>query len=119
MKQKLLTFLGVLLTIVAQAQTTDEKANRQAIIDQIKKEILDSLRKNPTLLDKGAPTADMAPAANGSAKIPFDGIETSWQNGSDRRDSSLFQGKYFTPYIMVDMNYTHSYNNPNDNTVVG
>jgi Putative beta-barrel porin-2, OmpL-like. bbp2 len=53
-------------------------------------------------------------------KIPFDGIETSWQNGSDRRDSSVFHGgKYFVPSIMVDVNYTHSYNNPNDNTVVG
>src|ERR1700748_3902283 len=54
-----------------------------------------------------------------SPKIPFDGIETSWQNGSDRRDSSVFHGKYFIPNIMVDVNYTHSFNNPNDNTVVG
>ncbi|KAI9449333.1 outer membrane protein family-domain-containing protein [Russula earlei] len=54
-----------------------------------------------------------------SSKIPFDGIETNWQNGSDRRDSSVFHGKYFIPTIMLDMNYTHSFNNPNDNTVVG
>lgn len=52
-------------------------------------------------------------------KIPFDGIETTWQNGSDRRDSSVFHNKYFIPSIMVDVNYTHSFNNPNDNTVVG
>lgn len=52
-------------------------------------------------------------------KIPFDGIETNWQNGSDRRDSSVFHGKYFVPSVMVDINYTHSFNNPNDNTVVG
>lgn len=52
-------------------------------------------------------------------KIPFDGIESSWQNGSDRRDSSVLTGKYFTPSIMVDVNYTHSFNRPNDNTVVG
>lgn len=52
-------------------------------------------------------------------KIPFDGIESNWQNGSDRRDSSLFHGKYFIPTIMADVNYTHSFNNPNDNTVVG
>ena len=53
------------------------------------------------------------------AKVPFDGIETNWQNGSDRRDSSVFHGKYFTPSIILDLNYTHSFNNPNDNTVVG
>ncbi|MES2004069.1 MAG: outer membrane beta-barrel protein [Bacteroidota bacterium] len=52
-------------------------------------------------------------------KIPFDGIETNWQNGSDRRDSSVFKGTYFVPSIMLDLNYTHSFNNPNDNTVVG
>ncbi|MBN9297508.1 MAG: porin [Filimonas sp.] len=54
-----------------------------------------------------------------AAKIPFDGIETNWQNGSDRRDSSVFHGKYFIPTVMLDVNYTHSFNNPNDNTVVG
>ncbi len=53
-------------------------------------------------------------------KIPFDGIDMTWQNGSDRRDSSVFKNmKYFTPSIMIDVNYTHSFNKPNDNTVVG
>ena len=53
-------------------------------------------------------------------KIPFDGIDMTWQNGSDRRDSSVFKNmKYFTPSILLDVNYTHSFNNPNDNTVVG
>ena len=53
-------------------------------------------------------------------KIPFDGIDMTWQNGSDRRDSSVFKNmKYFTPSILIDVNYTHSFNNPNDNTVVG
>ncbi len=51
---------------------------------------------------------------------PFEGIDQSWQNGSDRRDSSVFKKmKYFTPGIFIDVNYTHSYNKPNDNTVVG
>lgn len=51
---------------------------------------------------------------------PFEGIDQTWQNGSDRRDSSVFNKmKYFTPSILMDVNYTHSFNNPNDNTVVG
>ncbi len=51
---------------------------------------------------------------------PFSDIDQTWQNGSDRRDSSVFKNmKYFTPSIFMDVNYTHSYNNPNDNTVVG
>ena len=55
-----------------------------------------------------------------SEKIPFDGINTTWQNGSDRRDSSIFNKiKFFTPSILMDVNYTYSFNNPIDNTVVG
>jgi len=53
-------------------------------------------------------------------KIPFDGIDQTWQNGSDRRDSSIFKHvKYFTPTILLDVNYNFSFNNPIDNTVVG
>ncbi len=55
-----------------------------------------------------------------SEKIPFDGMDMTWQNGSDRRTSPpVLTTKYFTGNIMFDANYTHSYNNPNDNTVVG
>jgi hypothetical protein len=51
---------------------------------------------------------------------PFEGIDQTWQNGNDRRDSSVFKNmKYFTPSLLMDVNYTHSFNNPNDNTVVG
>lgn len=51
---------------------------------------------------------------------PFEGIDQSWQNGSDRRDSSIFKSmKYFNPSVLMDINYTYSFNNPNDNTVVG
>lgn len=51
---------------------------------------------------------------------PFEGIDVSWQNGSDRRDSSVFKSmKYFTPSILMDINYNYSFNNPIDNSVVG
>jgi hypothetical protein len=53
-------------------------------------------------------------------KVPFAGIDQTWQNGADRRDSSIFQNnKYFTPSILLDLNYNYSFNNPIDNTVVG
>lgn len=55
-----------------------------------------------------------------SVKIPFDGVDVSWQNGSDRRTESIWkENAIFTPSIMIDVNYTYSFNNPNDNTVVG
>ncbi len=51
---------------------------------------------------------------------PFEGIDQTWQNGADRRDSSAF-GKtgVFTPNVIMDINYNYSFNHPIDNTVVG
>lgn len=61
-----------------------------------------------------------AQKVNEPEKIPFDGIDMTWQNGSDRRDSSVFKDmKFFTPSLLMDISYTHSFNNPIDNTVVG
>lgn len=61
----------------------------------------------------------IANAQDSLSKTPFSDIQTNWQNGSDRRDSSIFHGKYFMPTIMLDINYTQCFNHPNDNTVVG
>lgn len=52
-------------------------------------------------------------------KVPFENMDMTWQNGSDRRTSSVLQTKYFTGSVMLDANYTYSFNNPIDNTVVG
>jgi hypothetical protein len=54
-----------------------------------------------------------------SEKIPLEGMDFTWLNGNDRRDSSVFHNPYFTPSILVDVNYTYSFHNPIDNTVVG
>lgn len=52
-------------------------------------------------------------------KIPFEGMDFTWRNGDDRRDSSVFKNKYFSPSIMIDVNYNYSFNQPIDNTVIG
>ncbi|MCK6649495.1 MAG: porin [Bacteroidia bacterium] len=50
----------------------------------------------------------------------FEGIDMTWQNGSDRREENIWKNlKYFTPSLLMDINYTYSFNNPNDNTVIG
>lgn len=50
---------------------------------------------------------------------PLEGMDMTWLNGGDRRPSPTLAGKYFTPTVMVDANYTYSFANPIDNTVVG
>lgn len=52
-------------------------------------------------------------------KVPFDGMDLTWQNGNDRRTHSVLQSKYVTGSVMLDANYNYSFNNPIDNTVVG
>ncbi len=50
---------------------------------------------------------------------PLEGMDCTWWNGGDRRSTNTLSGKYFTPTVMLDANYTHSFNDPIDNTVVG
>lgn len=50
---------------------------------------------------------------------PLEGMDMTWLNGGDRRSSATLASKYFTPTVMLDANYTYSFNNPIDNTVVG
>ncbi len=52
-------------------------------------------------------------------KIPLEGMDLTWMNGNDRRDSAVLKGKFITGNIMVDANYNYSFNAPIDNTVVG
>jgi hypothetical protein len=54
-----------------------------------------------------------------ASQVPFDGMDQTWQNGSDRRDSALLQTPYFTGGVMIDVNYSYSFANPIDHTVVG
>ena len=68
---------------------------------------------------KGTSNEIFYDSTNEKQKIPLEGMDFTWLNGGDRRDSSLLSGKFFTPLIMVDANITHSGNNPIDNTVVG
>jgi hypothetical protein len=61
-----------------------------------------------------------APSLNKQKGEPFEGIDMTWHNGSDRRTTNIWKDlNYFTPSIFIDVNYTYSNNNPNDNTVVG
>jgi hypothetical protein len=50
---------------------------------------------------------------------PLEGMDCTWWNGGDRRSTPTLAGKYFTPTVMVDANYSYSFNEPIDNTVVG
>lgn len=74
----------------------------------------------PILFWGSATHAQTIPTDSLKQKIPFEDIDMTWANGSDRRTENIYPNlKYFTPSVMLDVNYTYSFNNPNDNTVVG
>lgn len=92
------------------AQNLSEE-DRQLIIQELKKELLDSLNK----VEKVAPLAKSKQLGE-----PFENMDLTWTNGGDRRTENIWtENKYFTPSLLLDVNYNYSFNNPIDNTVVG
>jgi opacity protein-like surface antigen len=67
------------------------------------------------------PAAESPPAAPAEAPAsePFAFADFTWLNGNNRQKTALLDTKYFTPSLLIDVNYTASRNNPIDNTVVG
>ena len=100
-------------------------AERQALIQQIKSEvkaeILDSLRASALAESQEDTTIKEFPLKVSKQRgDQFEGADQTWQNGSDRRSVNIWKKlKYFTPSLMLDVNYNYSFNNPIDNTVVG
>ncbi len=112
-----ITIVSLLFLFVVKnttAQVTLSPADRQAIVAQLKKEILDSLQSSLTNEVK-----EEAVKSNKQKGEPLEGMDMTWLNGGDRRSAPTLAGKFFTPIVMLDANYTHSFNNPIDNTVIG
>jgi hypothetical protein len=113
---KVIIIVLLLATQICKAQqfTQEEK---QALIQQIKQEILDSLFKQNNTAEIDSSFVKQQAKQKGD---PFEDIDMTWQNGSDRRTENIWKkSKYFTPSILLDVNYNYSFNNPIDNTVVG
>jgi hypothetical protein len=50
---------------------------------------------------------------------PFADTDTTWANGVTRNATPVFDTKFFTPEIRLDVNYLQSFNQPKDHTLVG
>lgn len=112
-----LLLTGIVLFSNTSAQTLSNE-QKQEIITQLKKELLDSLQNHAVVGNDN--NANDNPIINKQKGEPFEDIDMTWQNGSDRRTTNIWKGlKYFTPSVLLDVNYTYSFNNPIDNTVIG
>jgi hypothetical protein len=50
---------------------------------------------------------------------PFSFADFTWLNGNSRIKEVPFDTKFFTPEIRSDVNYTHDFHNPQDDTISG
>ncbi len=120
MKKVIFISLLCLYGTFTNAQTLTEQ-DRKDIINQLKKElkkeILDSLKAEQATEEVDSAFLNSKKGQKGE---PFEGIDMTWQNGSDRRTENIWKKfKYFMPSVLIDVNYNYGFNNPIDNTVVG
>jgi len=101
-------------TIKAEKNTDVGALQGKAMLDEIKRILYAKKIKDTAALDKKDSAVEV------KASDPFAFGDFSWLNGTSRKSSPpAFDSKYFTGDVTFDFNYTHSYNNPIDNTVVG
>jgi hypothetical protein len=114
--KKILVALALITAGSAHAQTISSQ-DKQQIITQLKKELLDSLKNEANTTETDQAFLKKQSKQKGE---PFEGIDMTWQNGADRRTENIWKkSKYFTPSVLLDVNYNYGFNNPIDNTVVG
>jgi len=121
MRKKQLLAAGLLsLSLATYAQKLSDD-DRNLIIKKLKKEVMDSLKKSSIVQEAPITAEDSLEnqKVNKQKGEPLEGFDMSWLNGADRRSTPTMAGKYFTPVVMLDINASHSFTNPIDNTVVG
>jgi hypothetical protein len=65
------------------------------------------------------PSTPNPPAQTTNDTEPFAWGDFTWLNGNSRQHKAPLDTTYFTPEILLDVNYTAALNNPIDDTVVG
>jgi hypothetical protein len=74
----------------------------------------------PTPPPPPPPTSpEPTPASSSEPSVPFAFGDFTWLNGGDRRHKNLLDTDYVSPIFLADVNYTYSFANPIDDTVVG
>ncbi|MGA7459884.1 MAG: outer membrane beta-barrel protein [Candidatus Korobacteraceae bacterium] len=72
--------------------------------------------------NSGPQAAESAVSQNPPANekpVPFAFADFSWLNGNSRIKEVPFDTKFFTPEIRSDVNYTHDFHDPQDDTIGG
>ena len=108
-KHTILCLSATFFCLSANAQTTLTAIERERIVQQVKHDIMDSLRVAATDTSYHAPTYTE----------PFAFGDFTWVQGNNRQTKSLLDSKYFTGSTTLDCNYNYSFNRPIDHTNAG
>lgn len=104
--------------LISAARAQDEKEPPPApTLEERLQRLEEEVKK---LRAEKTPAAPLIPAAPAPVtREPFAWGDFTWINGGSRQTSRLLDNPYFTPQLDVDSNYTFSFNQPLDNTIVG
>jgi hypothetical protein len=59
------------------------------------------------------------PAPAVDTQTPFAVGDIGWMNGNTREHAPIFDTRFFTPEVRLDVNYLQDFNHPRDNTIGG
>jgi len=82
-------------------------------------ELNDQMAPAPAVAAESALSQQTAPAPSNEKPAPFSFADFTWLTGNPRIKEVPFDTKFFTPEIRVDVDYTHSFNHPSDDTISG
>jgi hypothetical protein len=115
-------------TVVPALQVVASKAARHDIVMNVSvaATVVAAARPAPpaspaAVAETTLPAALQAPPPSPDVDLqtPFAVGDIGWMNGTPREKAPIFDTKFFTPEIRLDMNYIQSGNHPIDHTIVG
>ena len=113
-KSETITYLNDRDTAKARQHSDISGPQGQTLLWEVKRMLYRKEAKDTATSDKKDSVVEV------KASDPFAFGDFSWLNGTSRKTTPpAFDSKYFTGDVTFDFNYTHSYNDPIDNTVVG
>ena len=77
-----------------------------------------AVRNSAPSVPEALQAPDPAPAVDTQTPLADVGY-VGWMNGTSREKAPVFDTKFFTPDIRLDMSYLQSLNHPHDHTIVG
>jgi len=118
-RQILFIFLCSLFTFHSlQGQIVLSDEDKRILLNELKRELLDSLKKDPDLgylFENNDIKAYKKPLKS----EPFAWGDFTWLQGNNRQTKSILKSKYFTGGLTIDCNYNYSFHNPIDHTNAG